>query len=125
MRLLITSRLAFVIRFSDTLQTDEDIGNLVLKRLRDFLIITEEVKILASFDSFSALLVLSLPASISAYLSRDPAVISLGPIKPGNRMSPAKAQIPSGIVKLNASLPEKESTPRLSTLPDSVTASSQ
>lgn len=41
--------------------------------------IAEQMKIEAAFDSFSSLLIVSVPMVLSAYLSFNPAIISLGP----------------------------------------------
>jgi hypothetical protein len=49
--------------------------------------IAQQVKIEAGFDAFSTLVIVSLPIAFCAYLSRDPAIISLGPILSGNRVS--------------------------------------
>jgi hypothetical protein len=44
----------------------------------------DEVKVEAGFDSFSSLLIVSVPISLSIYVPRDPAVIRLGPITSSN-----------------------------------------
>jgi hypothetical protein len=48
--------------------------------------IGEEVQIEAGFDSFSTLLIVSLPIAISSYLPRNNAIISLGPITSMNKI---------------------------------------
>jgi hypothetical protein len=135
-------RLAFAVRLSDTFRPDEDIGNLFLEWLREIPTIAEEVTIEAGFDSFSTLLVLSLPLSLSAYLPRNPAVISLGPIASGNRIfSPEVAHhlcdislkqrvepTPSGVSKLDPLLPVSKShplLPALSSPPSQITRKEQ
>jgi hypothetical protein len=80
-------RLAFAIRLRDTFTPGEDIKGLFLQWLRDMPTIAEEVKVEAGFDAFSTLVIVSLPVAFCAYLSRDPAIISLGPIISGNRVS--------------------------------------
>jgi len=47
----------------------------------------DEVKVEAGFDSFSSLLIVSVPISLSIYVPRDPAVICLGPITSSNLIS--------------------------------------
>jgi len=80
-------RLAFAIRLKDTFRPGEQLKNLFLEWLRNMPTIAEEVSIEASFDSFSTLLIVSLPISLSSYLPRNDAVISLGPITSINRIS--------------------------------------
>src|SRR6187402_2604138 len=48
--------------------------------------IADEITVEASFDSYSTIVILSLPVSLAAYLPQDPAIISLGPITSGNRL---------------------------------------
>jgi len=80
-------RLAFALRISDNFKPDDDIRDLFVEWLRNIPLIASEVKIEAGFDSFSTLLIISLPVSISAYLPHDPYLMSLGPIVSGNRIS--------------------------------------
>lgn len=80
-------RLAFAIRLHDTFTPGEDLKDLFLQWLRDMPNIAQQVKIEAGFDAFSTLVIVSLPIAFCAYLSRDPAIISLGPILSGNRVS--------------------------------------
>lgn len=79
-------RLAFAIRLEDSFRPGEDIKDLFLQWLRDMPNIAKQVKIEAGFDAFSTLVIVSLPIDVCAYLSRDPAIISLGPIVSGNRV---------------------------------------
>jgi hypothetical protein len=79
-------RLAFAIRLRDTFRPGEQLQHLFLDWLRNMPAIAEEVQIEAGFDSFSTLLIVSLPIAISSYLPRNDAVISLGPITSMNKI---------------------------------------
>ena len=79
-------KLAFVIRLRETSCPSEDLRDLFAECLRNVPAIAEQVKVEAGFDTFSTLMIVSLPPDLSAYLSQDPAVISLGPIISGNRV---------------------------------------
>jgi hypothetical protein len=61
-------RLAFAIRLRDTFRPGEQLQQLFLEWLRNMPAIGEEVQIEAGFDSFSTLLIVSLPIAISSYL---------------------------------------------------------
>jgi hypothetical protein len=89
-------RLAFAVRLSESFLPSENIEKLLLEWLRDLPLIAEEVKIEAGFDSFSTLLILSIPFSLSAYMPFDPAVVPLGPIKSENRLNlnPFRLRLP-------------------------------
>ena len=54
--------------------------------LRNFPTIADEMRVEASFDSYSSIILISLPVSISAYIPRDPSIISLGPVTSANRI---------------------------------------
>jgi hypothetical protein len=73
-------KLAFAIRLRETFCPSEDLRDLFAGWLRNIPAIAGQVKVEAGFDAFSALVIVSLPLDLSAYLSQDPAVISLGPI---------------------------------------------
>lgn len=60
--------------------------NLFASWLRDMPAIAEEVKTEAGFDSFSTLLIVSIPFALSAYIPSHAAVLSLGPILSGNKI---------------------------------------
>jgi hypothetical protein len=77
-------RLAFAIRLRDNFQVGELSTDLFLEWLRNIPTIADQVKVEAGFDSFSSLLIVSIPLSISGYLPPDRAVISLGPINSSN-----------------------------------------
>ena len=79
-------RLAFAVRLGETFQPSDDIKNLFASWLRDMPAIAEEVKIEAGFDSFSTLLIVSIPFALSAYIPSHAAVLSLGPILSGNKI---------------------------------------
>jgi hypothetical protein len=80
-------RLAFAIRLRDNIKADELSTDLFLEWLRHIPAIAEQVKVEAGFDSFSSLLIVSMPLSLSGYLPPDRAVISLGPISSSNLIS--------------------------------------
>jgi hypothetical protein len=77
-------RLAFAIRLRDNFQVGELSTDLFLEWLRHIPTIAEQVKVEAGFDSFSSLLIVSIPISLSGYLPTDRAIISLGPIGSSN-----------------------------------------
>jgi hypothetical protein len=80
-------RLAFAIRLRDNIKADDLSTDLFLEWLRHIPAITEQVKVEVGFDSFSSLLIVSIPLSLSGYLPPDRAVISLGPINSSNLIS--------------------------------------
>ncbi|CZR65114.1 uncharacterized protein PAC_15014 [Phialocephala subalpina] len=80
-------RLAFAIRLRETFQPSDDMRDHITEWLSNMPIDADQVKVEAGFDAFSTLVVLSVPLAISAYLSFDPAVISLGPIRSENRIA--------------------------------------
>jgi hypothetical protein len=52
--------------------------------------IAEEVKVEAGFDSFSSLIILSIPITMSIFLPENRAIVSLGPITSPNKIHPPK-----------------------------------
>ena len=80
-------RLAFAIRLKDTFQVGELSEDLFKEWLRTIPAFVEEVKVEAGFDSFSSLLIVSVPISLSLYIPQDPAVLCLGPITSSNLIS--------------------------------------
>lgn len=80
-------KLAFAIRLRETFQPSDDMRDHITEWLSNMPIPADQVKVVAGFDAFSTLVILSVPLAISAYLSFDPAVISLGPIRSENRIS--------------------------------------
>jgi len=80
-------RLLFAIRMRDTFQPGEDMVELFTEWMRCMPTIADEVNVEASFDSFSTIVIISLPVSVAAYLPQDPSIISLGPITSENRVS--------------------------------------
>jgi hypothetical protein len=90
-------RLAFSVRLSDNFKPGEDIKDLFVEWLRNIPTIAKEVKIEACFDSFSTLLIISLPLSLLAYLPHDPSLISLGPILSGNRVLDCHSEISTSL----------------------------
>jgi hypothetical protein len=77
-------RLAFAIRLSDNFQVDQLSTDLFLEWLRHIPTIADQVKVEAGFDSFSSLLIVSIPLSLSGYLPPNRAILSLGPITSSN-----------------------------------------
>lgn len=89
-------RLALAIRLRSDLRGSELSTDLFTEWLRSMPMVAEQVKVEAGFDSFSALIVVSIPMSISGYLSSNPAVISLGPITSSKPDSSRPASFTSG-----------------------------
>jgi len=79
-------RIAFALRLKDTLQPSELSKDLFKEWLRTIPAMVEEVKVEAGFDSFSSLVIISLPIAMSLYVPKDPAVMCLGPITSPNRI---------------------------------------
>jgi hypothetical protein len=77
-------RLALAIRLRDNFDATELSVDLFAEWLRIMPTIAAEVKVEAGFDSFSTLLIVSIPIGLLGYLPPDPAVISLGPITSSN-----------------------------------------
>jgi hypothetical protein len=77
-------RISFAIRLKDTFRPHELSKDLFKEWLRTIPALVDEVKVEAGFDSFSSLLIVSVPISLSIYVPRDPAVICLGPITSSN-----------------------------------------
>jgi hypothetical protein len=82
-----TPRLIFAVRLRSSFKPGEDMVDHFTEWIRGFPTIADEMKVEAVFDSLSTLVFVSLPVSVSAYLPRDPAIISLGPITSENRIS--------------------------------------
>lgn len=83
-------RLAFAIRLNDTLRPDQLRTDLFVEWLRSVPAVAEEVKVEAGFDSFSSLIILSIPISLSTFLPDNRAIVSLGPITSLNKVRPPK-----------------------------------
>jgi len=79
-------RLAFAIRFKEDLHLDDSTADLFLEWLRTMPVVAQQVRVEAGFESFSSLLIVSIPISLFAYLPYNPAVICLGPITSSNRI---------------------------------------
>jgi hypothetical protein len=83
-------RIAISIRLNESFQ----VGSLSTTYFRDWLLniptFAEEVKVEAGFNSFSSLLIVSIPLSLYDYLPPNPAIISLGPITSSNILAPGE-----------------------------------
>jgi hypothetical protein len=92
-------RIAISIRLNENFQ----VGSLSTAYFRDWLLdmptFAEEVKVEAGFNSFSTLLIVSIPLSLYDYLPPNPAIISLGPITSSNILTPGEHH--SGLSALN------------------------
>jgi len=77
-------RLLFAVRIKETFQPSELSTDLFSEWLRIIPLLVEEVKVEAGFDSFSSILIVSLPISLSSYIPTNPAVMCLGPIRSRN-----------------------------------------
>jgi hypothetical protein len=81
-------RLALAIRFHENFRADEMTTLLFTEWLKEFPVIAEQVRVEACFDSFSSLLIISIPIALFAYLPEAQSVIPLGPITSVNRILP-------------------------------------
>jgi WD40 repeat protein len=108
-------RMSFAVRLQDTFRPEELCEDLFKEWLRLVPVLVEEVKVEAGFGSFSSLLIVSVPISLSIYLPRDPAVISLGPITTSNLISnPSSNGNPKlEIIKENRTPDGDSNAPRL------------
>jgi hypothetical protein len=81
-------RLALAIRFNENLRLEDLSTDLFIEWLRTMPVVAQQVRVEAGFDSFSSLLIVSIPISLSAYLSYNPAISCLGPITSRNLVAP-------------------------------------
>jgi hypothetical protein len=83
-------RIAISIRLNENFQ----VGDLSTTYFRDWLLdmpaFAEEVRVEAGFNSFSTLLIVSIPLSLYDYLPPNPAIVSLGPITSSNILTPGR-----------------------------------
>lgn len=80
-------RLAFAVRLNESFETGELSIDAFVEWLRTIPTLVEAVKIEAGFESFSSLLIISLPIAFSSYMPRNPAIFSLGPIRSSNKVT--------------------------------------
>ncbi len=81
----LTPRLLFAIRLNESFQPNELSAELLSEWFRMIpLVGVEEVKIEAGFNSFSSVIMVSLPIALYAYIPTDPAIICLGPVTSKN-----------------------------------------
>ncbi|TVY85278.1 Cholesterol oxidase [Lachnellula suecica] len=79
-------RMAFAIRLMEDFRVGDLSSDLFSEWLRNIPASAQEVKIEAGFHSYSSLLIVSVPVSMSIYMPKSPAVISLGPITSFNQV---------------------------------------
>jgi hypothetical protein len=82
--------LALAIRFNDDLRLQDLSTDLFVEWLRTIPSVAQQVRVEAGFESFSSLLVVSIPICLFAYLSYNPAVTCLGPITSSNLVDSAR-----------------------------------
>lgn len=103
-------RLAFAVRLKDDFRVDRLSTDLFVEWLRNIPIVAKDIKVEAGFDSFSTLIIVSLPISLSAYLPLDPAITCLGPITSPNLIAAYEERL------RNANLVNSELALRFGTL---------
>jgi choline dehydrogenase-like flavoprotein len=81
-----TPRIAFAIRLTEDFNVGDFSSDLFSEWLKRIPESVAEVKIEAGFHSYSSLLIVSVPISMSLYMPKDPAIISLGPITSFNEV---------------------------------------
>lgn len=74
-------RALFVVRFTEDVRAEHLSVDLFKEWLRSIPAPAEEVRIEASFDAFSTLLLITLPLAMWSYIPQDPAIFALGPVK--------------------------------------------
>jgi hypothetical protein len=84
-------RMAFAVRLKDDLKPKQLRIDLFVEWLRSIPAIAEEVKVEAGFDSFSSLIILSIPLALSTFLPSSRAIVSLGPITSSNQLLSQKS----------------------------------
>ncbi|KAG4437821.1 hypothetical protein IFR05_006708 [Cadophora sp. M221] len=95
-------RLLFAVRLKESFQPNELSTDMLTEWFRMIpLIGVEEVKIEAGFNSFSSVVILSVPIAMSAFIPTHPAVFCLGPITSRNVFP--KATKPTSL-PINASM---------------------
>lgn len=100
-------RLVFAIRLNDTLRSDQLRTDLFVEWLRSMPAIAEEVKVEAGFDSFSFLIILSIPIALSTFLPTNHAIMSLGPVTSSNRVRLPKPALQKARVIHSHTTPSK------------------
>jgi hypothetical protein len=92
-------RLLFAIRLRENFSASELTTELFTEWLRTIPTVAAAVKVEAGFESFSTLVIVSIPVYLSAYLPSDHAIISLGLVTSSN-----KVKIPWSIRQHKAAL---------------------
>ncbi|KAK0102684.1 hypothetical protein ONS95_006286 [Cadophora gregata] len=88
-------RLLFAVRLEESFQPNELSTEMMTEWLRMIpLIGIQEVKIEAGFNSFSSVVIISVPIAMNAYIPTNPAVFCLGPITSRNKFAELKQQTP-------------------------------
>ncbi|KAH7327414.1 hypothetical protein BKA65DRAFT_554973 [Rhexocercosporidium sp. MPI-PUGE-AT-0058] len=84
-------RLLFAVRLKESFQSNELSTEMLTEWLRTIpLTSVEEIKVEAGFQSFSSLVIVSVPIAMSAYFPAHPAVSCLGPVTSRNVFSQTK-----------------------------------
>lgn len=94
-------RLAFAVRLKETVNPNNLSVDHFQDWLRDIPTGVVDIKVEAGFDSFSSLLIISLPLFMAGYLRNDPAVVSLGPITSTNHLSLPSLLPPNTVTSSN------------------------
>jgi hypothetical protein len=84
-------RMAFAVRLKDDLKPKQLRIDLFVEWLRSIPAVAEEVKVEAGFESFSSLIILSIPLALSTFLPSNRAIVSLGPITSSNQLLSQKS----------------------------------
>jgi hypothetical protein len=84
-------RILLALRLRDNCRS----GELSMDRFKDWLkdmpAVAEEVKIEAGYGSFSSILIISIPISLSLYIPQDPAIIKIGPVTSQNLLNESRS----------------------------------
>jgi hypothetical protein len=102
-------RLAFAVRLNESFETGDLSIDAFVEWLRTVPALVDDVKIEAGFESFSSLLIISLPIAICSYLPRNPAIFSLGPIRSSDKVAQHSDDTNSSktSIKLETTCPRK------------------
>jgi hypothetical protein len=79
-------RLVFSVRLKETIKASDLSRDLFVDWLREIPAAVAGIEIEAGFDSYSTLLIVSMPMKLASYIPKDPAIVCLGPITSSNQV---------------------------------------
>jgi hypothetical protein len=79
-------RLVFSVRLKETIKASDLSRDLFVDWLRDVPAAVAWIEIEAGFNSYSTLLIVSMPMTLASYIPKNPAIVCLGPITSSNQV---------------------------------------